>query len=251
MYDGWAENVQEIGRRAQQAQALKSRTFSFNRDRRPEGAAFEEEQLLEQLAKSWGPGRARSLRDRPGRCRRRACPRCADAEVGGGESASDRGSCPPTMRFYRPEGKWHAKYRATYGVADWPSFSGENLNGHADRLTRTLGVRSDIEPGLAVEVAANEVCDLIQPGLDRDAEEKGATAYGEWAAELLFSNTWIAGVYPIRNGSVDSGALAGEAERGDVIIEGAGKHATVWRNLGLREHPWWQQHPVACPVVLP
>ncbi len=73
----------------------------------------------------------------------------------------------PEMRFYTPETPSELAYRKEYGAVEWLSFKGYEWNGHADRLLKTIGVRADIDPRLALEVAAHEVFHLTQPkGVD-------------------------------------------------------------------------------------
>ena len=121
------------------------------------------------------------------------------------------------------------------------------MNGHADRSTRTIGVRADIDAELAVEVAAHEVYHLTQSGRDPQAEEDTAANYGEWTADILVGDGRIAGVYPLFD-MFPGEAFAGEAEPGDVLITHIERRTTVFRNRGSRDSPHWEPHSTPCPV---
>lgn len=175
----------------------------------------------------------------------------AAAQAGRAFASRHLGIRPPGMRFYLPENDTDRAYVAKYGVRDWPSFAAPDQDGHADRSTHTIGVRADIEPQLAAEVAAHECLHLAQPGDDSDAEEADALAYGRWAAGLLIgSDGVIAGRVHLHEGPLwREYTLQGVAEHGDVMVAVSDDGTrTALRNSGFGERVEWFEHYVACPL---
>lgn len=154
----------------------------------------------------------------------------------------------PPMRFYRPEDARDSAYRVRYGVADWPSFMAPAQNGHADRTTNTIGVRADIAPAVAAEVAAHEVLHLTQPGRDREAEERSAQAYGQWAAEVVVPDRTAVAVHRFDGFPYNFRTLAGIAAPGDVVVANDDGEIRICRNSGSKANPHWVPHWASCPV---
>jgi hypothetical protein len=156
----------------------------------------------------------------------------------------------PMLRFYVPEGAAHRAYRKRYGMADWLSFKAPMRNGHADRSTRSIGVRADIGPELAAEVAAHEVFHLTQADRDRESEEAEAYAYGEWAASVLARRGKVANVHRQDGHPYHFSTLSGVAEPDDVLLARDEGRVGVYRNLGSKARPYWVEHHADCPVPI-
>jgi hypothetical protein len=147
----------------------------------------------------------------------------------------------PPMRFYVPTSDSQA-YRDTFPSRD--------QNGHCDRHSRTIGVRADIGPRLAAEVAAHECLHLLQAGDDRDAEEADALAYGRWAAGVVIAlDGALAGRVHSHTGPMFQ-ALQEVGEHGDVMVSRNEAGLRVLRKSGTSASGLWRDHHAACPVEL-
>ena len=157
----------------------------------------------------------------------------------------------PPMYFFQREGPKSREYRATYGRADWVAFRHGECWGLSSKLRNEIGVRADLSPLQAVEVAAHEVRHLSHPlnkARDEDCESD-ALAYGVWAAGVLSDRgTLVSGFHKGRGRPFD-GAWADIAEQGDALLayEDDGT-AGSYRNVGSKAYPRWVPHHVPCPV---
>lgn len=149
------------------------------------------------------------------------------AEAGRDFAAAQLRITPPTMRFYlpgrSPDGLW---------------FDGPNQNGHADRSTRTIGVRADISAALAVEVAAHEVFHLTQSGLRAANDEREALAYGKWAADRMLTRQGKLRRLFLCEKHPHLDEFAGDATPDDVLVDNEGG---VWWNDGTTRDPFWRR----------
>ncbi len=157
----------------------------------------------------------------------------------------------PEMLFYREA----APAEKAYAPADI-LFKGPSRNGHADRTTRTIGIRVEPEgcrPQLAAEVAAHEVFHLTQPKLksdtEKDAQERDADAYGKWAGDVLVWHEGVVGrVHTHKSFPYDFITLRGVANSGDVLLVEDEGSRVVLRNFGDADTPRWVRHYAGCPV---
>ena len=158
------------------------------------------------------------------------------------------------MRFYTPETPAERAYRKEYGVAEWLSFKGSAWNGHADKWTKTIGVRADIDPKLAVEVSAHEVFHLTQlkgdSGWDTELEEADAHAYGRWVADALLDERGCLTKVHVHDGYPYGGeTLAGIADHLELVLARDEGTVDLWRNFGSTDSPRWCKHYVVCPIA--
>ena len=160
----------------------------------------------------------------------------------------------PAMRFYTPETPAERAYRREYGVVEWLSFKGSAWNGHADKWTKTIGVRADIAPRLALEVAAHEVFHLTQPkgdaGRDIEREEADAQAYGQWVSDALLDERGRLTKVHVHDGFPYGGeTLVGVADHLELVLARDDGKVDLWRNFGSKASPRWCKHYVVCPIA--
>jgi hypothetical protein len=153
----------------------------------------------------------------------------------------------PPMLFY-------AATASGKSYRDSDVFRGRDRNGHADRATRSIGVRVEAgtTPRLVAEVAAHECYHLTQPGAKgrEAAEEAEAEAYGDWALDVLtrHDGTFRKGVHAHVGHPFSYVTLTGVADEGDVLISSDGGPRNVWWNGGSKQYPEWKRYHAHCPV---
>jgi len=170
------------------------------------------------------------------------------ARAGHAFACAHQGISEIALKFYAQESPAERGYRLEHGTTDWLSFKAPLQNGHADRSTKTIGVRADISPALAVEVAAHEVRHVTQRGTDREPEETDARLYGEWVRGLIVNDGKAARVHLHNRFPYDYITLAGVADKDDVLISFHGSEPEVFRNFGGKTVPLWRRHYAPCPV---
>lgn len=115
------------------------------------------------------------------------------------------------------------------------------MRGIADIAQKIVGVNVDLSPAEAAETCAHELRHIAQGNPWSQAKERDALAYGERVGGLVgqYAKGRVPQVHRLHvEPSARASWLAGEVERGDLLL--AGDAPVPYLNVGSRSAPdWW------------